>query len=61
MQKREGLLRGTPWGSIDTVQGPETREELGHYRRYMFKKGKSSFEGNPKEIWSGIEMEAGGK
>ena len=34
-------------------------EKLGLQRRYMFRKGNSGVEGDPKESWSGIEMERG--
>ena len=49
----EGLLRRAPWGSTNTAQGLETREELGLQRRYMLGKGKSAVEGDPKKSWSG--------
>ena len=32
---------------------------LAFQRRYMFSKGKSVVEGDPKKSWSGIETEAG--
>ena len=35
------------------------REELGLQRTYMFRKGKSAVEGDPKKVWSGIETKAG--
>ena len=31
----------------------------GLQQRYMFRKGKTVVEGDPKKSWSGIEMEAG--
>ena len=34
-------------------------EELCLQRRYMFRKGKSAVEGDPKKSWSGIETKAG--
>ena len=41
------------------MYGLETREELGLQQRYMFKKGNSVVEGDPKKDWSWIETEAG--
>ena len=35
------------------------REELRFQRKYMFRKGKSAVEGDPKKSWSGIETQAG--
>ena len=35
------------------------REKLDLNRRYMFRKGKSAVEGDPKKSGSGVEMEAG--
>ena len=35
------------------------REKLGSHQRYIFTKGKSAVEGDPKKSWSGIETEAG--
>ena len=35
------------------------REELGFQQKYMFRKGKSAVEGDPKKSWSGIETQAG--
>ena len=49
IQNREGLLRGGPRGSRDTAQGLETWEKLGLQQRYMFRKGKSAVEGDPKK------------
>ena len=46
--------RGTPYK--DPMR---TWEELGLQRRYMFRKGKSAVEGDPKKSRSGIETEAG--
>ena len=53
----------------DSLEGPhqeaehsvrlEMREELDLQRRYMFRKGKSAVEGDPKTDWSWIETEAG--
>ena len=37
----------------------ETREERGLQRTYMFRKGKSAVEGDPKKSWSGIKTETG--
>ena len=37
---------------------PGGEGKLGLQRRYMFSKGKSSVEGDPKESWTGIETEA---
>ena len=37
----------------------ETRKKLGLQRRYMFRKGKSAIESDPKKTWSGIEAEGG--
>ena len=32
-------------------------EKLGLQRRYMFRKGKSAVENDPKKSWNGIETE----
>ena len=40
-------------------EGLETMEKRGLQRRYMFRKGTSAVEGDPKKSWSGIETEAG--
>ena len=37
--------------------GLETREELGLQRRYVFTKGNSAFEDDPKKSWNGIKVE----
>ena len=41
------------------IQRKESREKLGFQRRYMFRKGKSAVEDDPKKCWSEIETEAG--
>ena len=42
-------------------EGLETWKELGLEQRYMFSKGKSAVEGDPKKGWSWVETEAGVK
>ena len=38
---------------------PRRVEKLGLQQRYMFRKGTSAVEGDPKKSWSWIETEAG--
>ena len=53
---------GTPWREPIRKQRysvrPKTREKLGFQRRYIFRKGKSAVEGDPRKDWSGIETKA---
>ena len=57
LYRRGALLRG-PHEEAE-IQRKAVREKLGLQQKYMFRKGKSAVEGDPKESWSGVETEAG--
>ena len=43
------------------MRGLETRENLGLRQKYIFRKGKSAVESDPKKNWSGVETKGGVK
>ena len=58
IQKREGLLRRDPMRKQRYSVRPGEVGKSWPSARYMFRKGKSAIEDDPKKSWSWTETEA---